>query len=338
LLHPGRRALPSDRIDLARLHQLTMASMMQTMSVDADSGDKGWNHHLGLPPITPVGTAFGLRIMRMIDSGFSLFRSDEILDTLWRHRLTDGCWRSQSQLPTGRPEATAAVLLALCDQEDWTRAREACAPFEQLLEPDRDPVLWSHVLSLTLVVPALSTLAPESSLLEELVTVLEDAAVRDGLGRILCWTPRTTPSDSEAEPSPAHTARAMLALQHCRQATDGRLGMPPEDLEAALHWLLEQPRWDNLHEQIRRPIGVDRFEVLTSRHFTSAWVVHALLEFGVDPMHERVRSTVGQLYTSHEQGLWDWNLPGQPSIRRPGWATLDALQALEAYVLRASRF
>jgi hypothetical protein len=312
--------------------------MMEAMSVDQATGDKGWNHHLGLRPITPVGTAFGLRIMRMAGSSFSLFRSEEILETLWRHRTDDGCWRSQSQLQTGRPEATATVLLALCDQEDRTRARAVREPFERLLEPGRDPALWTYVWSMALAMPALSTVAPDSPLLEVLVRALEDAAVRDGRGRILYWTRYSRQAGFDAAPSPAHTARVMLAMQHCRRATDRALGTPPEELETAVRWLLNEPRWDNLYEQIRRPIGADRSEVLENRHFTRAWVVRALLEFGVDPMHHRIRSTVGELYLSHQQGLWNWNLPDQPDIVGPGWATLDALRALDAYVVRASRF
>lgn len=338
LLHPGGKELPADRIDLAALHQQSLASMMEAMSVDQATGDKGWNHHLGLRPITPVGTAFGLRIMRLIDSSFSLFNSDDIRETLWRHRTDDGCWTSQSQQPTGRPEATATVLLTLCDQEDWTRARDVREPFEALLEPGRDPALWTNVWSMALAVPALSTIAPKSDLLEVLVRALEDAAVRDGHGRIVYWTRFSRHANLDAEPSPAHTARVLLAMQHCRYATDRQLGTPPEELEAALRWLLSQPRWDNLYEEIRRPIGTGRAEVLPVRHFTCPWVVRALLESGVDPGHQRIRSAVGDLYTAHDQGLWDWSLPGGPRIRRPGWATLDALRALEAYVLRASRF
>jgi hypothetical protein len=342
LLHPGRTVLPPDRIDLAGLHQQTMASMLEAVSFDEATGDKGWNHHLGLRQISPVGTAFGLRVMRVIDSSFSLFHSDEILDTLWRHRTPDGCWRSVSQLPTGRPEATATVLLALCDHEDWTRARAVREPFERLLEPGRDPALWTYVWSMALAVPALSTVAPDSPLLEVLVRAIEDAAVRDAKGRILYWTQYSRHAGRPAEPSPAHTARVLLALKHCRKATDRRLGTPPGELEEAVRWLLAEPRWENLYEEIRRPIGADRAEILTNRHFTRAWVVRALLEFGVDeldvdPMHPRIRSAVGELYTTHEQGLWDWNLPGESRVRRPGWATLDALRALEAYVFRASR-
>jgi hypothetical protein len=194
------------------------------------------------------------------------------------------------------------------------------------------------VLSLTLTVPTLSTLAPDSELLGRLVWALEDAAVRDRQGRILYWTPHAQPAeDTEAEPSPAHTARAMLALRHCWRATDRRVGTAPQELETAARWLLDQP-WDNRYEEIRRPIGIDRFEVLATRHFTSAWVARALLEFGVDPRHQRIRSAIGDLYSGHRDGLWDWDLPGHQHIPRPVWATLDALRALEAYVRRASRF
>jgi len=276
--------------------------------------------------------------MSIVSSRFSLFRGDELVDSLWRRRLTDGTWHCQSQLPTGRPEATAWVLLALCERYDWARAREARRPFERLLQPDHDRVLWSHVLSLTLTAPALSTLAPDSELLGRLVWALEDAAVRDRQGRILYWTPHARPAeDTEAEPSPAHTARAMPALRHCWRATDRRVGTAPQELETAARWLLDQP-WDNLYEEIRRPIGIDRFEVLATRHFTSAWVARALLEFGVDPRHQRIRSAIGDLYSGHRDGLWDWDLPGHQHIPRPVWATLDALRALEAYVRRASRF
>ena len=105
-----------------------------------------------------------------------------------------------------------------------------------------------------------------------------------------------------------------------------------------MNWLLEEPSWHNFYEEVRRPIGVNRFEVLVTRHFTRAVAVRALLEFGVDPMHQLIRSTIGELYAEHDQGLWNWGLPGQPTILRPVWATLDALRALEAYVRRASRF
>jgi hypothetical protein len=63
--------------------------------------------------------------------------------------------------------------------------------------------------------PPQSPRALDSSLLEVLVRALEDAAVRDGHGRILYWTRFSRHADLDAEPSPALTARVPLAMQHC---------------------------------------------------------------------------------------------------------------------------
>jgi len=65
--------------------------------------------------------------------------------------------------------------------------------------------------------------------------------------------------------------------------------------------------------------------------------VRALLEFDIDPGNERIGATIGELYERQEDGLWDWSLPDGPTIRRPVWATMDALRALAAYTQRAAR-
>ena len=311
--------------------------MMEAMRVDETTGAKGWNHHLGLPPITVLGTAFGLRIMSIVSSRFSLFRGDELVDSLWRRRLTDGTWHCQSQLPTGRPEATAWVLLALCERYDWARAREARWPFERLLQPDHDRALWSHVLSLTLTVPTLSTLAPDSELLGRLVWALEDAAVRDRQGRILYWTPHAQPAeDTEAEPSPAHTARAMLALRHCWRATDRRVGTAPQELETAARWLLDQP-WDNRYEDPaadrHRPLRGAGHPALHQRlGGPGAARVRRRPAARADPVGHRRPL---QWTSGRPLGLGPARPPAHPP---PRLGNLDALRALEAYVRRASRF
>jgi hypothetical protein len=338
LLRSAPRELPPDRVDLVRLFRQTTSSMLQSMSMDTESGDKGWNHNLGLPHITIVATSLGLRIMRLVRDDFSLFRSGEVVETLWRRQLPGGCWTSGSQLHTARPEATASVLLALCNEGEWDRAREVAPVFQWLLEPHRDEALWGHVWSMSLAIPALATVAPDAPVLERLVDVLVEAAIHDEHGRILGWnrfTRRHPGFHDEGGPSVAHTARVLLALRHCHEATDGRLAPPADALAPAVEWLLRQPRWDNVREEIERPIDKVRSEILTARHFTRAWAARALLEFEVEPVNERIRSTVSALYRSHEDGLWDWNLPDQPRIRRPIWATLDALRLLKTYALRA---
>lgn len=339
LLRSAPGDLPADRLDLAGLFRKTTASMLQALSVDTERGDKGWNHSLGLPQITIVSTSFGLRIMRLIRDDFSLFRSREVVETLWRRQLEGGCWTSSSQRKTARPEATASVLLALCSEGEWGRARQVAPAFERLLEPYRDEALWGHVWSMALAVPALSTLAPRSPTLELLVKELEQAAISDAKGRILGWsrfTRRHPQFRKETGPSVAHTARVLLALRHCYEATDRRLATPPEELQSSVQWLLAEPHWDNVLEEIERPLDTVRSEILIARHFTRAWAARALLEFQVHPHDDRIRSTVGAIYASQEDGLWDWNLPDKPRIRRPIWATLDALRLLTTYAMRAS--
>jgi hypothetical protein len=339
-LASGKRTLPTDRIHLAWLYRQTMASMVESISVDAASGDKGWNHNLNLRPITAVSTAIGLRIVRLVAADFSPFRRDELLETLWRRQLPGGLWTSASQLNVARPEATSTVLLAICNEGDWERAMAVRTRFETLLEPYRDQALWQHVWSMALVVPALSTLDPDSEILAQLVKTLEEAAIREKRERIIGWGrfSRMHPAfDDQAGPSAALTARVLLALRHCRDATDGRLGPTPVELEHAVRWLLREPTWQNTVEEIERPLGGNHSEKLLVRHFTGPWAVRALLEFDVDPDNERIGGTVHELYTSHRNGLWDWSMPGRPTITRPTWATLDALRALETYACRAAR-
>jgi hypothetical protein len=332
--------LSSDRIDLARLYERTLASMLEKMSVDEATGGKGWNANLDLLPITTVATAIGLRIVRLAAQDLSLLPGDELLETLWKLQVPGGCWASSSRLSTARPDGTATVLLAFWSEGAWERARSMIAPFERMLQPHRDIGLWGSTWSMTLAISTLSVLQPTSEVLAQLVEVLEDAAIRDGRRGVLGWSrfTRLHPGfDEQVEPSAAHTAKVLLALRHCRGATDGRLGAPPEELDPAVHWLLRAPHWDNVDEEIERPIGGGRSERLLVRHFTGPWVVRALLDYDVDPGNDRIGATIGELYESQEDGLWDWSLPGGPLIRRPVWATLDALRALQAYTTRAAR-
>jgi hypothetical protein len=339
-LSSGKRALPTNRIHLAGLYQQTMDSMVESISIDAASGDKGWNHNLNLRPVTAVSTAIGLRIVRLVAADFSPFRRDEILESLWRRQLPGGLWTSASQLNVARPEATSIILLAVCNEGDWERAMAVRARFEALLEPFRDQALWQHVWSMALAVPALSTLNPNSEILAQLVKTLEEAAIREKGKRIIGWgrfSRMHSAFNDQVVPSAALTARVLLALRHCREATNGRLGPTAVELEDAVRWLLREPNWENTVEDIERPLGGNHSEKLLVRHFTGPWVVRALLEFDVDPDNERIGDTVHNIYTSHRDGLWDWSMPGGPTITCPTWATLDALRALETYAYRAAR-
>jgi hypothetical protein len=337
LAHPQRLRVPrstgKDLINLPRIYEETQSSMVLAIHVDAKTGMRGWNHHVGLPSITAFSTAIGLRIMRLVTDDFTLFRSDEIVQTLWDQRLKGGCWKAKSQFQVGRPEASAAVLLALYVGGDRERARGARSDFERILLRSVDETLWRRVSSVAVVVPALATLGSRAAVFYDLVDVLDRAAVQDLDAGTMWWTAvtRLDPGFPAAQPSVAHTARAVLALNHCYRATNGDLGRSAQDLQPAIVWLLRQPSWPNTAEAIERPIDGYRTERLIVRHSTAAWAVRALLELDLDPTNERIRAAIGAIYGSQKDGLWDWE-----EIRRPIWATHDALRALTCYALRAS--
>lgn len=333
---PVREHQAEDKMNLADLYRQTQSSMLRTLRVDVNTGWKGWNRNLEVPGVTAFATATGLRIMRIVGDEFSPFRSKELVETLWGMQVADGVWSYTTQVPTGRPEATAAVLLALWLYDDWERITGVVPGFEHILQPQNDDMLWRHVFSLASAAPALATVAPTSKTLEALVDTLRDSARHDEDG-MFCWT-RLTCQDpgfrTKAVPSAAHTARTVLALLHCFQATDGRVGVPPDRLEPATQWLLRHPDWSDTLEHIHRPYGKGtqaRSEDLATRHCTSAWVVRALLELDADPTDQRIVSSIAELYRSHRDGLWDWG-----AIRAPVWATLDALRALQSFSQRVS--
>jgi A-macroglobulin complement component len=331
--------LSPDRIDLPDLYGRTQASLLQTLHVDED-GALGWNHHLGLAPVTPVATAFGLRIMNLVKDDFSLYRPGDILDSLWEMQLPQGGWTAKSQFPTARPEATAFVLLAMCICGDWARAQSPATleRFQEILQPDYDHVLWRRVYSLAVTIPALALLSPQSALLAKLVEALEEAAVVDRNSGTLYWT-RLTRIDSAFDPAATSvplTARAVLALDHCYQLTNRALGWPTDRLRPALSWL-SQVEWPNEIEEIIREADAYRPDKLTVWHFSSAWAARALLELGHDPTDPRLRSVIGAIYKSHDGGVWDWQ-SRERKIDRPIWATLDALRGLTAYSLRTASY
>jgi hypothetical protein len=331
------RAGTQRRIDLPTLYGRTQASLLAALREDQSNGWRGWNHHLSLHNVTFWATALGLRIMKLTSDEASPFDPTPMLDTLWAAKQLDhGGWTTTQQFPRPRPEATAEVILALHAYAD-PRARTAIEVFEDILRPGHDEALWQHVYSLAMAMEALATVRPDAPVLPRLVAVLDDAARRDERLGTLCWTEftRLDPRSATAQPSVALTARTALALLRCYFMTDGALGRPPGALQPVATWLLTRKAWESETTEVRRPSTVVyRDEVLTTRHFTSAMAVRALLRLGCDPTSPRIAEAVAKLYAQHDDGLWNWE--GDTSIDRPMWATWEALQALRDYAQRAT--
>jgi hypothetical protein len=92
-------------------------------------------------------------------------------------------------------------------------------------------------------------------------------------------------------------------------------------------WLLEQRDFGNTGDVIDRPVQDDgRFESVFTRHFTTAWVVRALLSAGVPASHPTVSTAAAQIwdsYAGNTAALWKWDNGDLPS-----WMTFDAIDAL----------
>ncbi|MGI9021800.1 MAG: hypothetical protein ACR2HV_00935, partial [Acidimicrobiales bacterium] len=103
-------------------------------------------------------------------------------------------------------------------------------------------------------------------------------------------------------------------------------------LEPVQRWLLEQPKWIEVEETIGRRLSQNKYERFAFKHFTSPWVLSALLMCGADPSDNRIVAAVHELCESRQDGLWSWK-----GTERRIWATADALRGLTDYSLRAAR-
>ena len=202
------------------------------------------------------------------------------------------------------------MLLALADHKDWTRVRVLRAP-SALLEP---PVIRSWDLVGAWPWLRRCPPSPPTRPARGIAPSVEDAPGSLRPGRILYWTrfsrqltTTPTPHQRTRAGSPGHADAAV----HRRTGRDRT-----EELETALHWLLCQPRWDNLYEEIRRPIGPGGRGAAQS-HYTSSWVVRALLYLVIDPMpggSDRGGRAVPQATTR----AWGLDLARREPVRRPG--------------------
>jgi hypothetical protein len=119
-----------------------------------------------------------------------------------------------------------------------------------------------------------------------------------------------------------HTARAAIALLQAHTATNGSKGLAPASLKFVRDALLKAVDWPNTAEDIvRRDTGkVDRLVV---KHFTSTWILRALLASGVPASNPRISAEIRKLVEGQKNGLWRWS-----DVPKPIWATHDALETL----------
>jgi endonuclease/exonuclease/phosphatase family metal-dependent hydrolase len=326
--------------NLRSLYQMTEKSMMQklrrqTVMVDGIPYENvGWNHFLGQPEVTPFGTAFGLRVMRLLKPGSAEYRRirPQVRSTLLRMRRRNGGWSASSLGEPGQPVETAVTLQALSGILQESELTQCGKVLEDIVSAEACGAVLDSSYAVALIAQTLVDVLPESPLVHKLSQLLLQGAVRNEHGSYLCWSARTfaTPDRvtpyADGAPSAAHTSHAIIALRSLYENSDGRSGATAEVLRTACDWLL-QAAWDD---------GIDVIEECDGKRlpmniFTRASAVTALLMCDVDPKTPRIHETVEYLWTAHDEGLWRFG-----DVKSPVWATLTSLQTLTEFYFRGS--
>ncbi|WP_234362960.1 hypothetical protein [Streptomyces formicae] len=350
---PGR---PGPLPGLSAASYATLADRLTVFDDPLRGRLTGWPHDLDEQPTpirpTATGTAYGLHIALELGAPDGRLRASELVETLWRLRLPEGGWAARSQGVVGRPEVTALVLGALAragaDPQRLAAEAERCtARFSRELEPAG--VEMTHVV--TTVLRGLLRAAPESPALPILRDALVDGAVTDpARGHRRCWGARLTPLRGRAvTPSSVHTAQAVVALDRAARLF-GEDANARASREEGVRWLLSCPGpahdgcedLESSHDTVRRPHPVDasRHEVLSVRHFASAWVMRALLTPGAvataadegqeAAWQELLSGAAASVWRRQEGGIWSWD---GGDLAYPMWMTYQGLSALRAHAV-----
>lgn len=317
------RLTPVPAPTLRQVFRNVAGALRGSLTTGADGAPEGWPpdlRQLGAVA-SHVSTAFGLRAMLLLEDSLA----DDLVPVATR--LSEGA------SPTGgyaiksqrepRPEATAAVLLAL-QRIDGTASlrghldtmRKNIGEFER-----------TRPYILTTMLETSRQLDPDSELTAALIRDLLDA--RRPYGDLLLWPEKVEPLLVSPAPSIAHTARAVRAMAQVeRPGPEVRAA-----LEQAAAWLAGQRDLGNVSEIIDRPLEDGRIEQHYIRHFTAAWVVKALVSVGLPASHPAVSTAIGWIWSSYNEpaALWNWNNGDLPI-----WMTHDAIDALRLAALAAT--
>lgn len=320
-------------MSLTLLRRNTAEALVAHLS-EAESNDGapgyGWRHDLDDDSrrISALSTAYGLKAVMLAGGCDWRVSLPRLRDMLRRLELPDGGWSALTNSPLARPEVTAVVSSALHDAgeaEDYLAERveiivDTLDRRVRGAEPARPYVLAVSLLEL-------SQLGLDDTIGRRFADNLIDLALRAGGAH--AWPVEVRPRGlGGPTPSTAHTACAVTALAAwARRLNDLRL------LEVAMSgrtWLEHHANLGLDDEWIRSERADGGEELLPVRHFTSAWVLRALMDTGCEPtapLALQALRDVGSYY-AHDVGLWRW--PGGGGTF-PVWMTWDALAGIASW-------
>ncbi|AJT62704.3 hypothetical protein [Streptomyces chattanoogensis] len=313
----------------------------------------GWPHSLAEsdPPVHPTafGTAYGLHLLLDIAPLDGRIRVGEVAETLWLLRLPGGGWAARSQGSGARPEVSAIVLGALARAgADPRLLQSEVRSCEALLDPEHDAPGLANTYVVTNVLRGLLRAAPGSAALEGLREVLVNGATADPVrGNHRCWGAALATGRGNPAPSAVHTARAVVTLDRAAQVL-GEDERQRAVREEGLRWLLAGGAADleNCQEDVRRPGREDPLhqELLSVRHFASAWVARALMTDGArrtaadgagpTAWEAQLTAAVERVSGMQQGGVWRWD---DGPMGHPVWMAYQGLSVLRRHALMVHR-
>jgi hypothetical protein len=283
---------------------------------NVDGVPTGWQQDLDGPGIeaTAVSTAYGIRTMLLLEDNTLAVDLIPVAQRLKGMVHKDGGYASSVHKEPSA-EATASVLNAL----GRIAVTEDFGPHIRQMEEGLTDFEKARPFILTTMLEACLLLMGGEGLVDQLVDCLLAARRPVDDGRLV-WSEKS--GRIYAEPSVAHTARAVRALAKVREIrSDSRLDEP---LEQAVDWLLGPRDLHNTDENVERdpPVG--------TYHFTAAWVVKALISAGVPATHVAVSNAISRIWDSYVGDKGDKDVALWRSHRGdlPIWTTFDAIEAL----------
>ncbi|MFF4952244.1 hypothetical protein ACWC2K_14805 [Streptomyces chattanoogensis] len=326
---------------------------LSVMEVPGRGPLTGWPHSLAEsdPPVHPTafGTAYGLHLLLDIAPLDGRIRVGEVAETLWRLRLPGGGWAARSQGSGARPEVSAIVLGALARAgADPRLLQSEVRSCEALLDPEHDAPGLANTYVVTNVLRGLLRAAPGSAALEGLREVLVNGATADPVrGNHRCWGAALATGRGNPAPSAVHTARAVVTLDRAAQVL-GEDERQRAVREEGLRWLLAGGAADleNCQEDVRRPGREDPLhqELLSVRHFASAWVARALMTDGArraaadgagpTAWEAQLTAAVERVSGMQRGGVWRWD---DGPMGHPVWMAYQGLSVLRRHALMVHR-
>jgi transcriptional regulator with XRE-family HTH domain len=305
-------------LSLLQVFHKVGAALMGYLIRDEEGTAAGWRHNLQKEePHTALSTAYGIKAMLLAGEP-SHFDLAALERSLRRLEKPDGGWSSTAALHASRPETTATVLDAMFRVGTSMPVDDALS----LLERPLGEFSKSRPFVLATVLQTVLRLRPDSPFATSLIDDL--LAARRYFGGMTLWPEKLEPGLALQEPSPVHTAHAVVALNAALETHD-RADLR-EAVTEATTWLVHQEQDGAVTEELTPPGGYPENARIPMRHFTSAWVTRALVSSPLVPIPlARTQAALKTLWSRYapEHGLWAWDNGDLPI-----WMTHDAVAAL----------